>query len=324
MTSSSKAPPAWLILLAFGVIYTSWGTTYYAIKLGVQQERLPPLLFGGTRLAAAGVILLVWQVLRRQSVRISGRDFLTLLGVSWLLFLGGNGLITTGQKYVDSSLAAVLVATTPLWIGLFALLLPHGERLSLRGWLGLLFGLAGVTLLLEPGLRQSGAVNLFAVALVLGSAASWALGSLLLRRARVEVAHLTAAGYEMLLGGVSLNLIGLALGEGQLVPERLAPGAIGVFLYLLLVGSLTGFVAFNWLLGHVSAAKVGTYAYVNPLVAVLIGWFFGEAVSGRLWAGIGVILLGVFLVRGGERPLAPRREETTEESEAALPLAQET
>jgi drug/metabolite transporter (DMT)-like permease len=224
---------------------------------------------------------------------------------------------------VDSSLAAVLVATTPLWIGLFALLLPHGERLSLRGWLGLFFGLAGVTLLLEPGLRQTSDVNLFAVALVLSSAASWALGSLLLRRAQLRVTHLTAAGYEMLLGGMSLNLIGLALGETQQLPEQLAPGAIAVFLYLLLIGSLTGFVAFNWLLGHVPATKVGTYAYVNPLVAVLIGWFFGEAVTGRLWAGIGVILVGVFLVRGADRPLAKRREETAEQT-GALPLAQET
>lgn len=306
---TSTKPPSWAIALAFAIIYVSWGTTYYAIKLGMQeerlpQERLPPALFAGARLWAAGLVVLGWQAGRGQSLRVSGSDLLNMLGVGSLLFVAGSGLINAAQRTVDSSLAAVLVATTPLWIGVFAMFFPRGERLSGRGWLGLLGGLGGVVLLLEPKLRDVERFDATGIALVLGSAASWALGSLLLRRLRIGLPHLTAAGYQMLLGGVSLGGVGLILGEVNELPERLSLQATLVFLYLLLVGSLMGFIAFNWLLGHVSAAKVGTYAYVNPLVAILIGWVAGEAVTGRLWAAIGVILFGVFLVRGGERPAA--------------------
>jgi drug/metabolite transporter (DMT)-like permease len=301
--TSTPAPPTWAILLAFGVIYTAWGTTYYAIKLGVQQEQLPPALFGGARLGLAGLILLGWQITRGQSVRVARDDLLKIVGIATLLFVGGNGFVTAAQKHVDSSLAAVLIATTPLWIGLFAMLLPRGERLTPLGWLGLLFGLAGVALLVEPRLRHSGQIDGFGVPMVLASAAAWALGSVLLRRVRVPLPHLSAAGYQMAIGGASLLCVGLVLGEAEQLPGQVSPGAALVFLYLLLVGSLSGFVAFNWLLGHVSAAKVGTYAYVNPLVAVCIGWFFGEEVTSRLWLGIAVILAGVFLVRGGERRL---------------------
>jgi drug/metabolite transporter (DMT)-like permease len=305
--TSTAPPPTWAIVLAFGVIYTAWGTTYFAIKLGVQHEQLPPALFSGVRLGLAGLILLGWQAARRQRLLMSRVDLLKIAVIAALLFLGGNGFVTAAQKHVDSSLAAVLIATTPLWIGLFATLLPRGERLTPLGWLGLLFGLAGVTLLVEPKLRESAHIHGVGVPMVLASAALWALGSVLLRSLRVPLPHLSTAGYQMALGGAGLCCIGALLGEAQQVPEQVSAGAMLVFLYLLLVGSLSGFVAFNWLLGHVSAARVGTYAYVNPLVAVCIGWFFGEEVTGRLWLGIAVILAGVFLVRGGERRAASPR-----------------
>ena len=299
---AAKPPPTWALLVAFGIIYTAWGTTYYAIKLGVQRDHLPPLLFGGIRIILAGILLLGYQRFSGGTLRLPLRDALRLFGVSLLLFVAGNGLITYGQKTVDSSIAAVLIATTPLWIGLLAMLWPHGERLTLRGWIGLIVGLGGVVVLLAPRLLD--AAKPFDAAgflLVLGSAASWALGSVLLRHVRVHQPHLTVAGYQMIMGGVSMLLVATALGEPAEIPDRITPEALHVFLYLLVVGSLGGFVAYNWLLGHVSAAKAGTYAYVNPLVAVLIGWYFDEPVSRWLWAGMGVILIGVFLIRGGER-----------------------
>jgi len=299
---AAKSPPAWALALAFGTIYISWGTTYYAIKLGVQREHLPPLLFGGSRIFTAGLLVLAYQLARGAAMRLPLKDAARLIATGWLLFVAGNGLVSYGQKTVDSSVAAVLVATTPLWMGLFAMLWPHGERLTPRGWTGLIVGLAGVTVLLAPKLldaeRPTDAAGL---CLVLGSAASWAMASVLLRHTRLELPHLSTACYQMLFGGGSMLVLGAALGEFQQAPERLSAGAISVLLYLLVVGSLAGFIAFNWLLGHVAATRVGTYAYVNPLVAVLIGWAIGEEVSWNLWVGMGIILFGVFLVRGGER-----------------------
>jgi drug/metabolite transporter (DMT)-like permease len=302
------APPAaWAIVLAFAVIYSAWGTTYLAIRQAVYWEGMPPALFSGARITCAGGLLLLYQLLRGRSLRLTGRDFARLFAVSLLLFLLANWLITVAQTRVESGMAAVLVATTPLWMGLFALAWPCGDRLSLRGWSGLLLGLVGVLILLSPRLSDPG--TLFQdhyPLLILGSAAAWALGSLTLRHAPIPLPHLTSAGYQMFLGGGSQVLLGLALGEADRLPATPSSSAIGIFVYLLVVGSLLGFVAYNWLLGHVPAAKVGTYAYVNPAIALLLGWLTGEAITPAILAGIAVILAGVYLVR--ETRLAPAPE----------------
>lgn len=301
--AAKSPPPAWAVALAFGIIYVVWGTTYLAIKLGVRDEQLPPLLFGGARIFLAGVLLLGYQWFCGASLRLSRKDALHLLSTGLLLFVAGNGFVTYAQQTVDSSIAAVLIATTPLWIALWARLWPSGERLTPRGWLGLVVGLGGVIVLLAPRLLDAEqAFNYAGFLLVLGSAASWALASVMVRQGRAAPPHLTAAGYQMFFGGGATLILGALGGEVNRLPDRVTAGAALVFLYLLIFSSLCGFVAFNWLLGHVSAAKVGTYAYVNPLVAVLIGWTFGgEDVPWGLWAGMGIILFGVFLVRGGER-----------------------
>jgi drug/metabolite transporter (DMT)-like permease len=198
---------------------------------------------------------------------------------------------------------AVLAATTPVWVAVLGLCWPRGERLSGRGWLGVLLGLGGVLLLLEPKLHEPG--DLLSDAgplLVLGSACSWALGSLIMRYRGIEGSYLTAAAYQMILGGGCLTLIGLALGETSRLPPEPTVGAVGAFLYLLIVGSLVGFIAYNWLLGHVTAAQASTYAYVNPVVAVLIAWWVGEEMTFGIVGGIVVILMGVALVRGAGAP----------------------
>ncbi|MCI0378353.1 MAG: EamA family transporter [Gemmataceae bacterium] len=300
---ANQSPPAWAIALGFALLYVSWGTTYLPIRIGVHDEAIPPLLFGGTRVLLGGVCLLAFQALCGRSLRISRRDLAVCFGVCWLLFVGGNGLMNTAGQTVESGLCAVLAATTPLWLGLLAMLWPNGERLNLRGWLGLLVGLGGVLILLGPQLSSPAALfRDYGTLLVLASSIAWALGSLVLRHVRLQTPHLTAAGYQLLLGGAILTCLGLALGEHHRLPDRITPGAAFAFFYLLIFGSLVGYVAFNWLMGHVSAAKVGTYAYVNPVIAVVVGWLAGESITGALVAGIGVILFGVFLVRGGEHP----------------------
>jgi drug/metabolite transporter (DMT)-like permease len=298
-------------VLAFTVVYISWGTTYLAIRTGVHDEQLPPALFGGVRVCLAGLLLLAYLAARGQSVRLAPRDLRLVALGGCILFVGGNGMITWAEMTVPSGVAAVLAATTPLWIGLFGMLWPGGERLSGRGWLGLLVGLGGVLWLLSPRLADpADFVRDFGPLLVLGSACCWAFGSVLMRHVRLTGSHLAAAAYQMAIGGACLALVGLACGEAQRLPETITPGAAGSFFYLLVVGSLLGFVAYNWLLGHVAAAQVGTYAYVNPAVAILIAWVAGEEMTPWLLGGIAIILAGVALVRG--RGAAPAAAEETE------------
>jgi drug/metabolite transporter (DMT)-like permease len=305
--ANGHRPPVWALVLAFAIIYLSWGTTYLAIKEGVKT--LPPVLFAGPRLAVAGLIILGYMVVRGQSLRLPWAEVGRMALGAGVMFIGGNGLIHVAEQTVDSGVASVLVATTPLFMALMELLWPWGERLTWRGWAGLLCGLAGVVILFMPKLghpaqffQDSGPF------LVLGSAGCWALGSLILRYGRRHGSHLAAAGYQMLIGGLGLTIIGTALGEWQqLTPASFTPEAVFSFFYLLIVGSLLGFVAYAWLLGHVSVAMAGTYAYVNPVVAILVGWLLAhEEISGWIIGGMIVILAGVALVRTGG--IQPRRD----------------
>jgi drug/metabolite transporter (DMT)-like permease len=310
--SIRPGPATWKLVLAFAVVYVSWGTTYFAIRAGVHAERLPPALFGGVRVGLAGWILLAFLALRGEPLRMPKGEVFWVILSGLLLFVGGNGLITFALDNVPSGVTAVLVAATPLWVALMEFAWPGGDRLSARGWLGLLIGLGGVSILLGPklladfrGLGDFGTLGeLFQHAgplWVLGSSLFWALGSLLLRYRHREGSRLASAAYQMIVGGMATALLGVALGElHQLTSDQLTWGAGLSFFYLLIVGSLMGFVAFNWLLGQVSATMVGTYAYVNPLVAILVGWLLGgEEMTLSIVAGMVVILSGVALIRRG-------------------------
>jgi drug/metabolite transporter (DMT)-like permease len=293
-------PPArWKVLLAFALVYVSWGTTYLAIGKGVKV--FPPALFGGTRLALAGFLLLGFQVVCRRSLRMPSVALAWTFLVGTLLFVGGNGLLTVAEIYVPTGVASVLVATTPLFIACLEMCWPHGERLTLAGWIGMVAGLIGVLLLLVPGIQDPAAFFQGGGPLLLmGSSITWATGSFIVRHRKLPVDHLLAAGYQMAFGGTVLVVIGLVLGEQREIhAESFNFQGIGAFFYLLIVGSLIGFVAYNWLLGHVSAPVVGTYAYVNPVVAILVGWLLnGEEITIWIISGMVVILSGVALVRG--------------------------
>lgn len=320
-------PAAWKIGAALAVIYLAWGTTYLAIHEGVKT--LPPFLFGGTRIGLAGVLLLLGLAACGQSVRISGRDLLWSWFLSVLLFLGGNGLITIAEKTVDSGLASVLVATTPLLMAILETLWPWGDRLTGRGWLGVVAGLVGVAFLALPKIGQDGEGphELWGYLIVLGSAAAWAVGSFAQRYRRTRAPALVAAAYQMMLGGASMVALGAALGEPSRVgPDSLTPGAVWAFCHLLVVGSLIGYVTYAWLLGHVSTTVAGTYAYVNPVVALLVGAAAGERVfQWPVVAGVAVILAGVALVRGGVAPPAKAAaSDVSKEPAPRSPLVQAT
>ncbi len=303
-----KHVASWKLTLALGLVYLAWGTTYLAIQEGVKT--LPPAIFAGSRVCLAGLLVLAFLRLSGGTVCLSRREVLLTFASGVLMFVVGNGLLTFAEMTVPSGAAAVLAATTPLWMAVLEAAWPHGERLAWRGWFGLLVGLGGVALLLSekwlnqstPGLSGAGPF------LVLASAAGWALGSSLYRHGRSSVPHLTAAGYQMFFGGGSLVVIGLTMGEARnLTASCLTPEAIASFFYLLVVGSFIGFIAFNWLLGHASVALTGTYAYVNPVIALLVGWLVAkETPTPAILAGVAVVLLGVALVRlgGVRRPAA--------------------
>lgn len=303
-------PLPWAVILAFALVYLSWGTTYFAIRRGVHNDHLPPALFGGTRVCLAGLLLLGFLAARREPLRLPLASMAWVSVSGLLLFVLGNGLVTYAMDNVPSGTASVLVATTPLWMALMEFLLPRGDRLSTRGWLGLLTGLAGVVILVGGRLRGSLALaENVAPLLLLASSLSWSLGSLVVRHRGPTGSHLAAAAYQMVIGGGILTLLGLAAGESrQLTPALFTPAAMAAFFYLLVVGSLVGFVAFNWLLGQVPAPVVGTYAYVNPVIAILLGWLAdGDPLTSSLLAGMAIILTGVALVRGAARKTTAQR-----------------
>lgn len=298
----------WMNLL---IVWSCWGTTYLAIRIGVQD--LPPFLFSGLRLVLAGLILVGFLYLWKGKVFLPGKSFWPILASGLFLFVGGNGLCTWAEKSVESGLASVLVATTPLWLSLFDSLWPGGERLPVFKWAGLLLGFGGVCLILLDGGNQPQLLeweqweegNLLALA----SAFCWAIGSIIQRRLVPKMDAVQIAGWQMLLGGLALSVLGLATREpAQITPEHLTYSAVGAFFYLLVFGSLLGFVAFVWLLQHTTPAIAGTYGYVNPVVAVWVGWLLGgESPGWIILPGMGLILLAVFLVRLPGAP-SPRKE----------------
>jgi drug/metabolite transporter (DMT)-like permease len=309
------------VTLALALVYLAWGTTYLATQEGV--KRVPPCLFGGCRLTLAGLIVLAWLGVRGQLVSLRRRDYFLLWFASLFLFLAGNGLMVVGQKTVPSGIASVLVATTPLWLAFLETIRPHGERLPLRCWLGLLGGLGGVVVL---GLGQSAQPQPFSISgslEILGAAFSFAAGSVLHRHLRLPVPPMQAAGWHLFFGGATLSLVGMGAGEArQMTAESLAGPAILAFFYLLVVGSLIGYSAYAWLLHHVPPTIAGTYAYVNPTIAILVGWLLaGEKLTLSILAGMVIILAGVALVRTAYRPVKLPPEDEQPHTAAERPAS---
>jgi drug/metabolite transporter (DMT)-like permease len=296
-----RSAASWVVVLAFLSVYLPWGTTFFAIRTGVRH--FPPALFGGARIGLAGLLLLAFLALRGVPLRLPLRELLGFTAVGLFLFVGGNWLVTLGLEYRDmeSGAAAILVTTTPLWMALLEMLWPGGDRLRALGWLGLFTGLGGVLLLLPHPSNLAELVREPGPLLVLASTVAWSVGSILLRHGRRTISGLAAAAYQMAVGGGALVVIGLALGESRLLtPESFTREAVGAFAYLVVFGSLVGYVAYAWLLDHVSPALAGTYAYVNPVIAILVGWLLGgEHLTLPMLGGMAVILVSVALVRLG-------------------------
>ncbi len=313
-SSSSETTARWQLLTALAAIYLIWGSTYLGIRYAL--ETLPPFLMAGTRFIMAGSFLLIWQW-RRGVVLPSRVHWRSALIIGGLMIVGGNGGVTWAEQHVPSGLAALMIGAVPVWIVMFDWLAFGGARPN--GWmaLGLVGGLTGLALLIGPAEFAGGErIDLVGAAALVASAISWAIGSLYSRRAPLPAVALQATGMEMLAGGVLQIIVGTLIGEwGKFDPGGVSLRSVLAMFYLGLFGSLVGFSAYIWLLRHTTTARAASYAYVNPVVAVILGWAVaGETVSVRTMLATAIIIGSVVAItshgaqrgtRSRPRPVEP-------------------
>jgi drug/metabolite transporter (DMT)-like permease len=286
--------PKWKIAFAMGLVYLIWGSTYLAIRFAVQT--LPPLTMSGFRFLIAGGVLLAWSALRGGE-RVRALHWRSAVLSGFMLLLIGNGLVVIAEKRVESGLTALLVSTTPLFLVLLAWLFQGDRRPSLPVSVGIVLGLAGVALLVRPGTGGGGGVDLWGTTLLTLASIGWAAGSLYSRRAALPASPLLATGIQMLAGGAMMLVSGALLGElSELHLAQASTRSVLAFAYLV-VAAVVAFTAYLWLLRNASPALVSTYSYINPLVAVVLGWALaGEPLTARTAVAALVIVSGVALI----------------------------
>ncbi|MFP5344336.1 MAG: EamA family transporter [Gammaproteobacteria bacterium] len=280
------------IALAFLTLYLVWGSTYLAIRIGVHD--LPPALFAGVRFVISGLLLAVVARMSGQAFPVSAREWRLIALVGILLLAGGNGLVVVGEQWVPSNQAALLVATTALWLAGFGTLGAQGQALTRQALFGLLLGFFGVALLLLPDSEPFLLAHFGGQMSILLAALLWSVGSIYGKRQVQTTPPLMSAAMQMLAGGVFLCVIGLSLGEAGAWTWGFQ--GMTALLYLIVFGTL-GFASYIWLLHNVAPVYLGTYAYVNPAVAVLLGWWLlDETLTGLQLVGMAVILTAVITV----------------------------
>jgi drug/metabolite transporter (DMT)-like permease len=313
-----RRPSLTQVIVAFALVYVIWGSTYLAIRVAV--ESLPVLLYAGVRFLVAGAILFAAIALRGLP-RIGAVHWRDAFIVGGLLLLGGNGLVSFGERTVPSGIAAVIVATVPLDMVLLNWAWTR-RRPSLPLVAAIGIGLIGVALLVGPAnIAGSEHVDPFGAALLVVASISWAAGSLYSSRAKLPGSPLLATGMQQLAGGALLFAAGALTGElGGLDPATFTARSVIALLYLIAFGSLVGFTAYIWLLRNVAPAVVSTYAFVNPVVAVFLGWaILGEEISVRtiVASAIIVIAVAIITIEQARNAIRVRRERELEEEPAA-------
>jgi drug/metabolite transporter (DMT)-like permease len=283
------------LLVAFAAVYLIWGSTYLGIRWAI--ETMPTFLMAGTRFLVAGAILYAWGRLRGgpKPTAANWRDA-TIIGA--LLLLGGNGLVVWAEQYVPSGLTALVVGTEPLWVVLLDWLRPRGTRPTTGEMLGLTLGFGGVVLLIGPTNVSGAHVDPVSAGVLVLATLSWASGSLYSRGAKLPRNPLLTTGMNMLAGGALLTLVGTAMGQwGGVHPAAISLRSALSLLYLIVFGAIVGFTAYLWILKEANLATASTYAYVNPVVAVFLGWALaGETVTPRVVGAASVIVGSVVII----------------------------
>ena len=310
------APPRPLMVWAALVtVYLVWGSTYLAIRVVV--ETAPPLLSMGARFFLAGVLLAAVLLVRRGrgALRVRGRELRGAAIVGVLLLLGGNGGVALAEQTVPSGITALMIAATPLW--LVCLRTAAGDRPQLLSLVGTMVGFLGIAVLVRPGAGLGQDIQTWGLVTLIGATASWAFGSFLASRLTMPEDAFVTTTWEMILGGLALGLVGVSAGELEGFKPTDVAGAAWAWLgYLVVIGSLLAFSAYVWLLQHAPISLTATYAYVNPVVAVLLGAIvLAEPVTSVVLLGGAVVVLGVGLVVNAERP----RRQSGREPEPVAP-----
>ena len=288
--------PRWLVLTAFGLVYVLWGSTYLAIRIAI--ETMPPFLMAGLRFLIAGGIVYAW-ARWRGAARPARAHWRSAFIIGALLLMLSNGGVTWAEQFVPSGITSLLVCTVPLWMVVLDWLFFGGERPTPGVALGVVLGLAGVVVLIGPDeIAHGGGVDLAGAAVLLAAPVFWAVGSLWSRHATLPESPLLAIGMEMLGGGALLVLLGLLTGEAARVhPAAVSARSVAALLYLIVFGALIGFTAYLWLLRVTTAAKVSTHSFVNPVIAVFLGWaILGEPVTMRTILASVIIIAAVALI----------------------------
>lgn len=297
---------------AWAAVCFFWGTTYLAIRVGL--ETMPPMLFAGVRFLTAGAIVLAFMYGWRGARLPRGREWLDLSVVGLMLLGVGTGLVVLAEQWVPSGPAALLVATSPFWVAGLERTRRDGERANARAHLGMLVGFAGLVLLVAPGLfgaSLNGRYVLGMVALQL-ACASWSAGSVYAKHHQTRVAPMMAAAVQMIVAGVALTLIGSVAGEWGEV--RLSARSLTAFVYLILFGSIVAYGSYTYAIQKLPLSIVSTYSYINPVIAVLLGWLvLSEPLGWRVICATAIILGGVALVK-----TAPKHLHKTEVRPAEL------
>ena len=285
-------------LIAYLLVCILWGSTYLAIRIGVAE--LPPFLFAGARFLLAGLLLLGGALAAGARLPRRPRDWATLAVVGLFLLAGGNTMVVWAEQFTPSGVASLFVVTVALWMAVFDAALPGGGRLSWRAIVGLLVGLAGTALLVGADTHQLLHADLRGPLALTGASASWAFGSVWYERHHADGSPYVGAAIEMIAGGVVVLLFGLALGEAHQV--HVTARGLAALGYLVVFGSIVGYTAYTYALHHASATLVGTYAYVNPLIAVLLGALvLGEHVGVRTLLAMALILGAVLWIQAVHR-----------------------
>lgn len=286
----------WRLIAAFAAVYLIWGSTYLAIRFAV--ETLPPFLMAGIRFLVSGGTLYAWARLRgaRKPDWLHWRSA-AIIGT--LLLLGGNGGVVWAAQFVPSGLTALLITSEPFWVVLLVWLMPGGHRPTGGVILGMMLGLLGIFLLVGPGhLLDGHGVHLGGAAVLFLASLSWAAGSLYSSKARLPGSGVLSTGMQMLVGGAALTIFGTLVGDwSSLAWPNVSARSLFSLAYLTVFGSIVGFSSYFWLLRNTTPTRASTYAFVNPVVAVFLGWAFaGEAVTPRMLLATAIIILAVMLV----------------------------